>query len=99
MVMAGMKFAIGFWLGTVALVMLVTLLRSLASCVGRYLDKLRKRRPKADRSRARDMLWTRGLKFAPHEDASFQAFSFRTMVTWRDRDHRAGRRKEPQYRQ
>jgi len=98
MVMAGMKFGIGFWLGAVALVMLVTLLRSLASCVGRYLDKLRKRRPKADRSRVGDMLWTREPKFAPHEYGTIQVFSFRTVVTWRDRDRRAGRRKEPQYR-
>lgn len=98
MFLAGIKFGLGFWLATVVFAALAMSVVFVISYISRFLEKRRKQDPKPRGARAENILWASGpeAQFISGDGFRHKA-SIRTVVTWRDRDGRVGRRKDPHY--
>ncbi len=99
MFLAGIKFGIGFWIGTVAVTLAVMSLVALADQIQRYRT-VRAESRKSGRRRLEEALAARSS--APKPATEFRDEDgravFRTVILWRDADEPERRRKEPHYR-
>ena len=99
MFIAGIKFGIGMWLATIAVIALAMMLGSFVSYI-RDCFKRRRRRtdvPKLHRATRAYLLWTRRPEFARQEEGPCRSYSFRTTIRWGYENPRDPR-KEPHYR-
>jgi hypothetical protein len=98
-ILSGIKFGVGIWLATIAVIAFAMSLGSLVSHIRSYFRKKRWHRDSSELRRTAHgyLLWTRGPESARHDDGSCRSFSFRTTIRWRGRENPNGSRKEPHY--
>ncbi len=90
MVWVGFKFGLGFWLATIALAALVTLLVHISSWVFQFW-KTRKRSLRRKERAPKGVEWKRTSTSAPRDDSTIQSFLFCSVIRWEDREHRTKR--------
>jgi hypothetical protein len=99
MLLAGIKFGIGFWMGTSAVMAAVFLLVVITDQIQKHRTRHEENPLKSGRRRLKHALWMS----APEPEREVRDVGgkvvFRTVILWRDADQRERRRKEPQYRQ
>ncbi len=101
MILAGLEFGMGFWIGTILCAMAAVFLPVyLGDWMERHRARNRKDIPKSGRERFQEALW----QSAPEPELQVKDFGsgqrvfVRTVITWGERDERDRRRKEPHYR-
>jgi hypothetical protein len=93
MLLAGIKFGIGFYLGTVIVLVLGTATICLAAWIWHFLTTP-KRSPCREERATTGVDWKRTSTSASREDGSIQSFSFCSVIKWEGR----GDRMKSQYR-
>jgi hypothetical protein len=85
MVWAGLKFGLGFCLGTGVLTALVMVAICFSSWISRLLET-RKRNPHREERALKGGEWKRISTSAPREDGRVHSFSFCSVIRWEDRE-------------
>lgn len=89
----GLKFALGFWLGTIILTGLMMAIVFVSSWISE-LWRTGKRSPQREDRALKGAEWKRTSISASRDDGTVQSFSFRSVIRWEDREDR----KKPQHR-
>jgi hypothetical protein len=85
MVWAGLKFGLGFCLGTGVFTALVMVAICFSSWISRLLET-RKRNPHREERAPKGGEWKRISISAPREDGRVHSFSFCSVIRWEDRE-------------
>jgi hypothetical protein len=91
MLLAGIKFGIGFYLGIVIVLVLGTATICLAAWIWHFLTTP-KRGPCREERAPNGVEWKRTSTSAPRDDGTIQSFSFCSVIRWEDQEDRKKRR-------
>jgi hypothetical protein len=93
MFLSGLKFGLGFWLGSIALAAFVMAIVSLSASISQ-LWRMRERSPHGEHRAPKRAEWNRTSISAFRDDGTIQPFSFHSVIRWEDQEDR----KKPQRR-
>jgi hypothetical protein len=97
MLLAGIKFGIGFSIGMGVVIAAILLIGFVADQIQRHRTGHEMNTPKSGRCRLEEILWRNSSEAAMKvRDASHRVL-FRTIIRWRNADEKDCPRKEPNY--